>query len=64
MNWGSLGAFLEMGGYGAYVWGSYVLAFVLLAGEVLWLRSRRRTILHRLGLIRQISGRNTNETQA
>lgn len=27
---------LEMGGYGAYVWSSYGLALVVLAGNVAW----------------------------
>jgi heme exporter protein D len=63
MNWGGLEGFLKMGGYGLYVWGSYALTAVLLAGEVLWLRSRRRTILRHLGQMRQISVRDDNETQ-
>jgi heme exporter protein D len=64
MNWGSLEGFLAMGGYGFYVWGSYGVTVLLLAAEVLWLRSRRRTIVRRLGHMRQISSRNAHETQA
>ena len=64
MNWGSLEAFLAMGGYGLYVWGSYVVTALLLAAEVLWLKGRRRTIVRRLGLMRHISGRGAHETQA
>ncbi|MET0218449.1 MAG: heme exporter protein CcmD [Burkholderiales bacterium] len=64
MNWGSLEGFLQMGGYGLYVWGSYAVTAVLLVIEVIWLQARRRTIMQRLGLIRQISGRNANETSA
>jgi heme exporter protein D len=64
MNWGSLEAFLAMGGYGLYVWGSYIVTAVLLVAEVLWLRSRRRTIARRIGLMRQSSARNAHETQA
>jgi hypothetical protein len=37
---------------------------VLLVIEIIWLQARRRTIMQRLGLIRQISGRNANETSA
>lgn len=35
--------FLEMGGYGAYVWSSYALVAVVLTGNVAWpyLRLRR-----------------------
>ena len=64
MNWGSLEGFLAMGGYGFYVWGSYGITALLLAAEVLWLRSRRRTIARRLGLMRQLSARRAHETQA
>jgi len=34
--------FLAMGGYGFYVWGSYVVTFALLALEVILLRKRFR----------------------
>ena len=30
--------FLEMGGYAAYVWASYGLALILLAGALAWSR--------------------------
>jgi heme exporter protein D len=64
VNWGSLEAFLAMGGYGLYVWGTYVVTALLLVAEVLWLKGRRRTIARRLGLMRHISRRNAHETQA
>ena len=48
MNWGSLDAFLAMGGYGFYVWGSYGVTFLLLAIEVLWVRKTRREVLQQL----------------
>lgn len=41
MNWESFSAFLDMGGRGFYVWGSYGATFLLIALE-LWLLSRRR----------------------
>jgi len=31
MNWSE---FFNMGGYGFYVWGSYLVAFLLMGGEV------------------------------
>ncbi|HEY0376364.1 MAG TPA: heme exporter protein CcmD [Pyrinomonadaceae bacterium] len=34
--------FFEMGGYAFYVWGSYGVALLLMAAEVLLLMSRRR----------------------
>ena len=30
MNWASASDFFAMGGYGFYVWGSYVVALVLM----------------------------------
>ena len=36
-----------MGGYGLYVWGSYGVTFVLLAGEVLMLIKRKRELAKR-----------------
>jgi heme exporter protein D len=46
-NWGSWSDFFRMGGFGLYVWGSYGITFVLLAGEVLMLWKRKRNIARR-----------------
>jgi heme exporter protein D len=43
MQWGSVSEFFAMGGYGLYVWGSYVVAAVGLGAEVLLVRRRART---------------------
>jgi heme exporter protein D len=48
MNWESLDAFLAMGGYGFYVWGSYAVAFALLVAEIALLNMRRRVIMNEL----------------
>jgi heme exporter protein D len=48
MTWDSLEAFLAMGGYGVYVWGSYAVTFALLAAEVVLLRMRGRAIMKQL----------------
>ena len=64
MNWGSLDAFLHMGGYGFYVWSAYAVTLIVLVAEVVWLRARQRTIMQRLGHIRGISGSRANETSA
>jgi heme exporter protein D len=45
MQWGSLQNFLAMGGYGFYVWGSYVVCAVVIAAEIWALRHRRRAAL-------------------
>jgi len=42
MHWSSLTDFLAMGGYGQYVWGSFLVTAAVMAGEVLALRQRRR----------------------
>jgi heme exporter protein D len=44
MNWGSLQAFLDMGGYGLYVWGSYGVAALCIAIELVALRARARRL--------------------
>jgi len=38
----NLGEFLAMGGYGFYVWGSYIVAAVVLCIEIFVVRARRR----------------------
>ena len=42
MNWGSVGEFLAMGGYGLYVWGSYAVTAVLIAQELALVARRHR----------------------
>jgi len=44
MDWAK---FFSMGGYALYVWGSYGLTLVLLAGEVLMLWKRKRNLAQR-----------------
>jgi heme exporter protein CcmD len=39
MHWNSLSEFINMGGYGTYVWGSYLVTFVLLTAEIIALRA-------------------------
>jgi heme exporter protein D len=46
-KWGSWSEFFSMGGFGLYVWGSYGITLVLLAGEVLMLWKRKRNIARR-----------------
>jgi heme exporter protein D len=45
MNWNNLNDFLNMGGYGLYVWGSVLMTLALLAGEVLSLRMHRNSFM-------------------
>jgi heme exporter protein D len=44
MNWTE---FFSMGGYGFYVWGSYLTALILLGGEVILLRRRQHALRKR-----------------
>lgn len=54
MNWESVSAFLDMGGRGAFVWGSYGLTFVLVIAELWLLGKRRRDTLQRLRRLQQL----------
>jgi heme exporter protein D len=62
MIWASWTDFFAMGGYAFYVWGSYGLALLLMVGEVVLVRNRRRTLLQRLSLIQKSSVGEENET--
>jgi heme exporter protein D len=44
MNWSSFGDFVQMGGYGLYVWGSFGMCALVLAGECLSLRWRSNAL--------------------
>jgi len=44
MIWKSLDDFIAMGGYGFYVWGSYLVTAVIITGEIFMLRARRRGV--------------------
>lgn len=62
MNWASMSDFFSMGGYGLYVWGSYLVAIVCIAGEVILVFNRRRTLMKHLSLIHQSNKEKINET--
>jgi heme exporter protein D len=40
----NLSKFFYMGGYGFYVWGSYIATLILLGAEVLQLLKRKKTL--------------------
>ncbi len=52
--------FLSMGGYGFYVWGSYLVTAVLMVVEVILVRRRRRRLLQRLARIGQRNSQEVN----
>ena len=59
MHWNSLSEFINMGGYGTYVWGSYIVTFVLLAAEVIMLRARKRRLSHSTAVPPELETRNS-----
>ena len=60
MNWGR---FFDMGGYAFYVWGSFVVALLLMGVEVWSLRRRkRRALLREAQQVPKISGLKEHET--
>jgi heme exporter protein D len=46
MDWGK---FFSMGGYGFYVWGSYLFALVAMGGEVIALWRRKKNVTKQFG---------------
>lgn len=48
MNWGSWANFIDMGGRGFYVWGSYLITLVCVVLELVLLSNHKRTLLQRL----------------
>jgi heme exporter protein D len=56
LNWNSASEFFAMGGYGLYVWGSYVVTAVFMVAEPLLARRHHRQALREVQL--------SNEEQA
>jgi len=59
MHWNSLSEFINMGGYGTYVWGSYLVTFVLLTAEIIALRARKRKLRNATPVRAEIETRNS-----
>jgi heme exporter protein D len=59
MQWNSFSEFLSMGGYGFYVWASYGVTLVLLAAEIIMLRSRKRRITQQTTIRRNMEGQDS-----
>jgi heme exporter protein CcmD len=57
MDWSHL---ISMGGYGFYVWGSYVLALLFMGGEVILVRHRKKA---RADVARQGANRKGKESK-
>jgi heme exporter protein D len=61
MNWHSWSDFFAMGGYALYVWGSVLMTFILVAGEVSAVRLRRKSLLKMYGRWIRSTRRESNE---
>lgn len=59
MHWNSLSEFISMGGYGPYVWGSYIVTFVLLTAEIIMLRARKRKLAQSQRVTQIVETRNS-----
>lgn len=64
MNWDSWSDFFSMGGYALYVWGSFFVVLACMAGEVVLLRQREKSIRAQLKIrnSRQGMSENTRES--
>jgi heme exporter protein D len=54
MNWASLADFINMGGRGFFVWGSYGVSLALILAELWQLSQRRKQSLRRLRALQQL----------
>ena len=54
--WASWSDFLAMGGYGFYVWGSYLVTFALIAVEIAAVRRRGRAAVDDARRLRSAEG--------
>jgi heme exporter protein D len=63
MIWDSWRALFDMGGYGLYVWGSVVLTFTLMFGELFSLAMRWKSGLKHLGIWLHSEEENHDENQ-
>lgn len=62
MIWTSWQDFFAMGGYGFYVWGSYLVSSVCVIGEIALALNHRRTSLKHFSLMLGAVTREKNET--
>jgi heme exporter protein D len=53
--WNSWSEFIAMGGYAFYVWVSFGVVFALMAGEVVLLGQRERSLMARLRQMARIA---------
>jgi len=61
MIWSSWSEFFDMGGYGFYVWGSYLVTVACVIGEVVLISQRRRTLVKTYGLIHDLNSEEISD---
>jgi heme exporter protein D len=57
MSWQSWDQFVAMGGYGLYVWGSYLVTLAIITAEVVMVGKRRRNVLRELRSVARAESR-------
>ncbi len=62
MIWNNWSDFFAMGGYGLYVWGSVILVFAVILGEVIELAWRGKAIRAELRLARAVRDQRERST--
>lgn len=61
MSWASVGDFWAMGGYGFYVWGSYVVTLACVLAEIALARGRFGGVLKRLVRMKLAADKGVND---
>lgn len=60
-QWGSVSEFLNMGGYAFYVWGSYLVTFAFIIGEIILVRRNARQMQRRLKRMARLNDKTSAE---
>ena len=62
MIWISWSSFFHMGGYGLYVWGSFLVTLLCIVGELWILANKKRTLFTQLRQIVRLNQQDQHET--
>jgi len=62
MIWSSWSSFFHMGGYGWYVWGSFLVTLLCIVGELWMLAKQKRTLFTQLRQIVRLNQQDQHET--
>ena len=62
MIWNSWSSFFHMGGYGLYVWGSFLVTLFCIVAELWLLANQRRTLFTQLRQIVRLNQQDQHET--